>query len=1522
MRQSSNPSARFAALARAPLAAVAGLALLLAGAARAAENVIWTHSGSGVWDTSGTNWSGTSGKFTDGDAVVFGLDTAGVATGTGYNIQIAADGVTLGAQAYAGAPSGANPGIIIGSGSWAFAGGDIKGGTFLITGSSSVTYSSAAFGQSGQRDFMDQRFDVVDDADFTFNMADNTAVVFTGSTSGTLAGGAFHTGSNSNLNIGVSGSYGGLYIVSNTTTAQGGAIHTGGDLNVIVPASADDNWINLVFISNTAGLQGGAISSEGNVSFGDVSGTNIFFTGTFSGNKSGAEGGVIYAKGNAGINASITAIGNVAETSGGVIHAERDASLEGIMTFASNTSGANGSVLHAGGNVIMTGTMLFDGNTSGSNSLGGVIHAGGNLTMTGSMKFERNTTGADSTGGVIYTGGDLTMTGSDSHFSFLSNQISGSASPQTSSLAYVGGDFALTDYANLTAEGGIAAQHILVDTSTITLDDGSGALRGHLTLTTIDASGSATPGTIVFNDAALNANYGVLAVNEGSVIEITGSAFTVHATGIGQGYGSGVATEITAVITGTAELIKTGVGVLSLTATNTYTGDTTIAEGMLTGNIPDSSTLNVRAGATYNTGLVPSGTINVPVDRTIASLNGEGYVNMLGATLTAYSGDFTGTLRNVASVIKQTTDTLTLGTGTVGNIDIQDGALNIGADKSLTVTGTTTVAATATLGVNVSDSTALYTDVLDTVAGSVINVAGIGNITSYNGSGSYTLIVTTATITGTYDFLINGHTTDSTPVDTSVFYKIDDVINTGTEIALTTSLIWNQTGTASAHGTFQINTGTFNLSASLADSTAASDAWFGGWDGQSLTKTGAGTLMLSGTNTYSGSTVVQEGALINRGALGPGDVIIQGGTQGTGAMINHGIIGGDVYNDGVFVFETLVASATVTGSAPGSTVPSGSTVTETDARGNKTTTTTSYSLSGTDDASYYIVSTTITTTFANGDMQGNLENTGTLGLNLSLDYAWSGTLSGATGIIIKTGTSTFHLNGDSTFSGTVQVNQGAFASGKAHNLDSIDTIHLPSTSGTLSLGGYNHNLKNIINDGVLSLGPAPAAGATFVPVTATITNYASGTNATGIIEVRSNYNAGLADRIVINGTATGAHTIRINDSSAATPGKSLGYIPLITGPAVVASNTDISFTGSVDVGMGRLIVARGDGISGLGADPDTWYLASGNQASNVGDAILSTASVAGLEWHYQLDNVRQRMGDLRQEALMAPPSKRQSPLAYTTVTSKGGNAWLRGNAYHLDADAGITTDAFKEDVYGLSLGYDKTHRWEDNQYLLGAYAVISNVSRDFDTRGDGRTNTYGAGLYFSYLKDNGWYGDTTLLITKNNNRFTTHPVDRPDNEITADYGAIAWGLSIEAGKIIKIKKTGWWLEPSGQAALAVINGRTYTTSSNMEVKMADTNIYQFRAGIRAGHDIPGTRLKPYIRAAIATISTNGGRIRAGSPDYPQYYTADMDGSRREAGLGVSWVIDEKSQMYLDYEYAQAPDYKRPWAFNFGYRCTW
>ncbi|MBZ3672711.1 autotransporter-associated beta strand repeat-containing protein [Salmonella enterica subsp. enterica serovar Senftenberg] len=47
-----------------------------------------------------------------------------------------------------------------------------------------------------------------------------------------------------------------------------------------------------------------------------------------------------------------------------------------------------------------------------------------------------------------------------------------------------------------------------------------------------------------------------------------------------------------------------------------------------------------------------------------------------------------------------------------------------------------------------------------------------------------------------------------------------------------------------------------------------------GWNGQSLTKTGAGTLILNAENTYTGGTTISDGTLVanNVEALGTGNV--------------------------------------------------------------------------------------------------------------------------------------------------------------------------------------------------------------------------------------------------------------------------------------------------------------------------------------------------------------------------------------------------------------------------------------------------------------------------------------------------------------------------------------------------------------------------------------------------------------------------------------------------------------------------
>ena len=110
---------------------------------------------------------------------------------------------------------------------------------------------------------------------------------------------------------------------------------------------------------------------------------------------------------------------------------------------------------------------------------------------------------------------------------------------------------------------------------------------------------------------------------------------------------------VSGVISGAGALTKAGSGTLTLSAANTYTGDTTISAGTLTisGTLADT------------TDVINSGTYDVDATDTIQSLSGSGAVELAsGITLTTGdAGDDTvsGIISGSGSLTKAGSGTLT-----------------------------------------------------------------------------------------------------------------------------------------------------------------------------------------------------------------------------------------------------------------------------------------------------------------------------------------------------------------------------------------------------------------------------------------------------------------------------------------------------------------------------------------------------------------------------------------------------------------------------------------------------------------------------------------------------------------------------------------------------------------------------------------------------------------------------------------------------------------------------------------------
>ncbi|ELO9099715.1 fibronectin-binding autotransporter adhesin ShdA [Salmonella enterica] len=298
-------------------------------------------------------------------------------------------------------------------------------------------------------------------------------------------------------------------------------------------------------------------------------------------------------------------------------------------------------------------------------------------------------------------------------------------------------------------------------------------------------------------------------------------------------------------------LTKEGVGTLILSGDNDYSGGTTINEG----------TLVAASTTALGTGLVDNNATLV--------LDADGEVSAAGG-ITTHSG---------------ATTQLALGT----SLDLGDSAL-IQEDGS-----------TLNVELNSDSVQPLITGGSATLGGDlVVSDASLQARASDAEFQSFKLIDMDSDISGDFTSLTMNLT------DKPDYLTVTGTINPedASEYLLTEGLSWNATATSAtpAHGTFTLGAGdSFEVTSVLGDKTGNGD-----WDGKSLTKLGAGKLTLSGVNTYTGDTNVQEGTLWLSGDGSIGEMGSQqavnvasgatfGGSNGT-------TVNGKVTNEGTLVF--------------------------------------------------------------------------------------------------------------------------------------------------------------------------------------------------------------------------------------------------------------------------------------------------------------------------------------------------------------------------------------------------------------------------------------------------------------------------------------------------------------------------------------------------------------------------------------------------------------------------------------------
>lgn len=1268
-------------------------------------------SGANTYDgptnvNAGTLRLGAAGVITDTSTVdVTGTldlngfsETIGSLSGTG-TVELTDQMLTLGGDnsntMYSGAINGTGSIVKEGTGTFTlngpktYTGGtSINGGTVAINndgslGSGTITFNGGGLSLTGG-------LTVANDVDFTGDgTIDNggTADTFTGdfmgagnlmkmgsgtlTVSGDLTGYTGNvmldagdldvdtTGASTTLSGNVTGP-GGLIksgpndlVLGGTNTFSGGLNINGGTVVVGSAAALGDPTGSITF-NNGALRTTAGITSTQTINIGPGTGTIVTggFNSSFSGTVSGAGDLTISGGGMQTFSGALGGFTGNINATGGVV--EIDTSIGSTSIVGDITGGAG--LLKTGSNILtLSGTNTYSGGTEiqmGTVSIGAANNIG-----SGAITFDGGTLRTTNT---ITVGNNLTF-----------NAGGGTIDTQGNSPTFTGN---LSGAGNLTKIGG-----------------GTATLSGAITPFT---------GNVAINGGVLDFNVAGSEVLSGDV-------------------------------TGTGDLMKSGGGILSLSGNNNaHVGDTIITAGRLrslaSGTIGDISNVFISAGATLD--------IN-NFDETIGGLFGDvgSSVVLNGATLTTsndagvndsiFDGVISGNMDS--GVVKVGDGVLTLGGGNTfeGTFTIQEGSVRLdpvaaGPDGVLANRMAMNIFTDAIFELNGNDETIGPLSGNGDVHQGLLGAPGGGTLTvnSEDANGAAANSTFTGRVIGTGGLtkvgggtLTLGGANTYTGVTTinagTLQLAADDRINDASALVIdqttATSAIFDlnnfneRVGSLAGNGFVMLGTGTLNAGGDDTSTTYA--GIISGTGG--FTKEGAGTLMLTGVNTYTGTTRVSDtgvlqlgtpGAIADDSAVvvdanatfdlnsfdetiaslsGAGMVTLGTGTLTTGGddssttfsgVIDDGGLGGGLTKEGM---GTFTLSGLNTYSGP--TAVNAGTLQVGVANAIGMTSAVSVATGATLDLNDF--DATIGSLSGAGAVT---LGTGNLTTGDATDTEFSGIISG-TGGVIKEGTGTFTLSGMNTYSGGTTLNDGVLLVGMDQNLGASGPGigELTFNGGTLALSADLTTARDVIVNvgggtidtntfnGTLS-GIVSGAGAlTKISdgvLTLTGTNtYAGGTNINGgTVSVGSDLNLGDAA-----GPVTFMNGGILQTSAGITSDRALTF-NLPGGGTIDTQTFNSSFSGAV-TGAGNM-TKDGTGTLTL----------SGGLAGYTGDTTLTVGT---------LDVNTNAASTTHAGAISGPGNLRKS--GSNTLTIAGsldmftGNTAIDGGILDINTAGGSTTYA-------------------------------------------------------------------------------------------------------------------------------------------------------------------------------------------------------------------------------------------------------
>lgn len=956
---------------------------------------------------------------------------------------------------------------------------------------------------------------------------------------------------------------------------------TGADAVVIAGGKAATIGDGVTITAKSDGKRGVTVSGGGQLTIGSATVST-----------EGTSGFGLYAT---GAGSSITATGTQIETK------------------ATGAARAQAVVVNSGASITLKNVTIST--VSGNGHGIWIKDAGSSVTMDASTSI--STTGASAYGVLVENGATETFTGGSTTtalpgtMSILGDNSAAFGTYGTDAkITFDGINFATASAITLGANAW----------TVIAGNNGAVEFKGTTAATDTRLLAQAS-GTLSFTGAATAAGARVKTDGANSAFDISGSTRTTDFS-IGSLEGTtgkvvlganmltidgSASTSYGGIISGTGGLTRAGTGTITLTGANTYSGGTTLKGGVLS-VVTDSALGATTGGLTFNGGTLQiTGTTYTSTARGITWGAGGGTldINAAGNTFTVAQNLGAGgalTKIGAGTLVLSGTNQYTGGTsinggtlvaGSNGNLGAVSGGLNFNGG-TLRLSSAFDNARAVTLGAGGGT--------IETVTGSSTFsgvISGAGKLTK---TGAGTMILTGAdsatgltTVTAGVLQIGGGGTTGSIASNIAnsgsvVFNRSNDlayagVISGGGSLTKSGAGTLTLTGDSTYTGATTISAGTLQVGNGGTTGWLASNAvtnngalnfnrsdnktYSGSISGTgSVVKSGTGTLILDGTNSYSGGTTISGGTLqvASDAKLGAttGKVTLDGGTLSLAGTITSARAFSITSNNGTI--DTGADADTLSGVVSGA---------------GKLTKTGSGTLVLT-GANTYSGGTTISagtlqlgSGAAAGSITGNVVNNATLAFNRSDSSTFSGVISGS-GTLKQSGTGTTILTGANTYTGNTVIERGVLQVGNGTATGAIsDNV---TNSGTLA---FDRSDSYTYSGTITGTGSLKQSGAGTLILTGANTFTGLTTIESGTLQLGAGSTGGSLSGDILNKSALVVD--RSDDFSFGNKISGSGTFDK-RGAGKLTVTGDNDYSGKTTISAGTLQIGNGGGTGSINGD--------------------------------------------------------------------------------------------------------------------------------------------------------------------------------------------------------------------------------------------------------------------------------------------------------------------------------------------------